>query len=177
MLAYRLFVNFAAQNNKIMSEEKAYIVQYVGFQTALDEDTFLQSWTPFASSIKSAGMLHIDVYSLKDKEILTYIARNVWPAEAFLKNFPTGVPGAARTQDVNVLQFGGYWLKPDDIEKPESMTLFFQKEAAESEDGTVRARVTEKVPFRQMIIRLQNKQEVQSTNEQLVFDCKHIKSL
>lgn len=161
-----------------MEHQQPYIVQYVGFQTALDEDTFLNSWKPFASSFKSAGIVKIDLYQLANREILTYLSRNVWPAEAYLKNFPTGVPGAARTQDVNVLQFGGYWLAEDEQTAPASMTLLFQRSPQEiEEEGTSRPRVTEQVPFAQMLMLDGLQKETASTNEQLVFPCAHLKSL
>lgn len=162
-----------------MSQQQAYVVQYVGFQTGLDEDTFLQSWIPFASSFKSAGIEHIDIYTLQDKEILTYLSRNVWPAEAYLKNFPSGVPGAARTQDVNVLQFGGYWLDKAEKDRPEHMTLVFQKDESLSEEKDIitRLRVTEHVPFKQLLVLKQLTSAYLSTDVQLVFGCSHLKSL
>jgi hypothetical protein len=162
-----------------MSQQSSYIVQYVGFQTALDEDTFLQSWTPFASSFKSAGIEHIDIYMVENKEILTYLSRNVWPTSAYLKNFPSGVPGAARTQDVNVLQFGGYWLDESEIVRPERMTLLFQKEEnlITEKEAVIRLRVTEYVPFKQLLLLTQPSSVHTSTETQLVFSCSHLKSL
>lgn len=162
-----------------MDDHQPYIVQYVGFQTALDEDTFLRSWAPFATSFKSAGIKHIDLYTVENKEILTYIARNVWPAEAYLKNFPSGLPGAARTQDVNVLQFGGYGLQQEEADRPERMTLIFQREEKPLEEKEVvtRLRVTEKVPFKQLLELLNPSTSETSTNAQLVFVCSHLKSL
>ncbi|MDF9798571.1 hypothetical protein OKW21_003834 [Catalinimonas alkaloidigena] len=162
-----------------MKYQKPYIIQYVGFQTGLDEDTFLQSWSPFASSIKSAGIEKIDIYTVQKKEVLTYISRNVWPAEAFLKNFPTGVPGAARTQDVVVLQFGGYWLREEEIDRPDDMLLLFQRTpfALEEKEDISRSRVTESVPFQQMLVLSDPKQEYSSTNKQFAFYCSHLKSL
>lgn len=162
-----------------MSYPQPYIVQYVGFQTALDEDTFLQSWKPFATSFKSAGIIHIDLYVLEHKEILTYLSRNVWPAEAYLKNFPSGVPGAARTQDVNVLQFGGYWLRQEETDRPENMTLIFQREAKplEEKEAIARLCVTENVPFKQLLVLIQPSTAYDSTDAQLVFSCSHLKDL
>lgn len=161
-----------------MEHQQPYIVQYVGFQTALDEDTFLNSWKPFATSFKSAGIISIDVYRLENREILTYLSRNVWPSEAYLKNFPTGVPGAARTQDVNVLQFGGYWLDKEEQAAPESMTLLFQRSPQEVEEASIsQGRVTEQVPFSQVLMLKGVNKEKPSTNEQLVFPCTHLKSL
>ncbi|WPP49993.1 hypothetical protein [Catalinimonas niigatensis] len=162
-----------------MKHQEPYIVQYVGFQTGLDEDTFLQSWKPFATSFKSAGIRQIDIYTVENKDILTYIARNVWPTEAYLKNFPSGVPGAARTQDVNVLQFGGYELRQEETEKPEHMTLIFQREEKPlKEKGVItRLRITEKVPFKQILVLRNASTDEPSTNEQLVFSCSHLKSL
>lgn len=156
-----------------------YIIQYVGFQTGLDEDTFLQSWSPFASSIKSAGIEQVDIYKIQNKEVLTYISRNVWPAEAFLKNFPSGVPGAARTQDVAVLQFGGYWLQEKEVESPDNMLLLFQRAPVELEEkgGVVKKRVTENVPFQQLIVVAKPAQKYSSTNEQFAFHCTHLKNL
>ena len=161
-----------------MEYQQPYIVQYVGFQTALDEDTFLNSWKPFATSFKSAGISQIDLYQLENREILTYLSRNVWPSEAYLKNFPTGVPGAARTQDVNVLQFGGYWLAEDQKAASKSMTLLFQRSLQEVEEGiTQRSKVTEQVPFQQMLMLPALRTDMASTNEQLVFPCSHLRSL
>jgi len=161
-----------------MEQQQPYIVQYVGFQTALDEDTFLSSWKPFASSFKSAGIAKIDLYQLENREILTYLSRNVWPAEAYLKNFPSGVPGAARTQDVNVLQFGGYWLAEDKQVAPGSMTLLFQRSSQEVQEKSVRrVRVTQQVPFSQMLMLAGLQTDIVSTNEQLVFPCTHLRSL
>lgn len=161
-----------------MEHQQPYIVQYVGFQTALDEDTFLNSWKPFTTSFKSAGIMQIDLYQLKNREILTYLSCNVWPAEAYLKNFPTGVPGAARTQDVNVLQFGGYWLAEEQQAAPESMTLLFQRSPQDVEGASIsRERVTEQVPFAQMLMLDDSQNKMASTNEQLVFPCAHLRSL
>lgn len=156
-----------------MEHQQPYIEQYVGFQTALDEETFLSSWKPFATSFKSAGITQIDIYTLENREILTYLSRNVWTAEAYLKNFPGGVPGAARTQDVNVLQFGGYWLAEDQQAPPKSMTLLFQRSPMEiEEESIIRERVTEQVPFSQVLMLQSLDTEKASTNEQLVFPCK-----
>lgn len=162
-----------------MNYPQPYIIQYVGFQTGLDEDTFLQSWSPFASSIKSAGIEQIDIYRIQKKEVLTYISRNVWPAEAFLKNFPSGVPGAARTQDVVVLQFGGYWLQEEEVESPENMWLLFQRKPIELEEkgGLIRSSVTDHVPFQQMVVLLDAERAYTSTNDQFAFHCTHLKNL
>jgi hypothetical protein len=161
-----------------MEHQQPYIVQYVGFQTALDEDIFLSSWKPFATSFKSAGIAQIDVYQLENREILTFLSRNVWPAEAYLKNFPSGVPGAARTEDINVLQFGGYWLAENQQQAPENMTLLFQRSPQEVDEASIsRGRVTEQVPFSQVLMLNELNKEKPSTNEQLVFPCTHLKSL
>jgi hypothetical protein len=161
-----------------MEHQQPYIVQYVGFQTALDEDIFLNTWRPFASSFKLAGITQIDLYRLENREILTYISRNVWPAEAYFKNFPGGQPGAARTQLVNVLQFGGYWLAEDQQEAPESMTLLFQRSLMEVEEENIsRGRVSEQVPFIQVLMLQGLRTDITSTNEQLVFPCSQMKSI
>ncbi|MFP4096476.1 MAG: hypothetical protein ACLFUB_18485, partial [Cyclobacteriaceae bacterium] len=161
-----------------MSYQQPYIVQYVGFQTALDASAFLKSWIPFASSFKSAGIEKIDIYQLSNRDILSYLSRNVWTTEAYLKNFPSGVPGAARTQDVNVLQFGGYWLEEDQQVAPESMTLLFQRSPQKPEQENIsRGRVTKQVPFAQMLVLPGIQTEIASTNEQLAFPCSHLESL
>jgi len=157
-----------------MEHQQPYIVQYVGFQTALDEDTFLNSWQPFASSFKSAGIATVDIYQL----IATYFSRNVWPSDAYLQNFPSGVPGAAPTQDMHVLQFGGYWLAEDQQTAPESMTLLFQRSPLEVKEASIsRSRVTKQVPFTEVLMLASLQKEMASTNEQLVFPCIHLKSL
>ncbi len=160
-----------------MNHQQPYIVQYVGFQTGLDEETFMKSWAPFASSFKSAGIAQIDIYIVSNKDILTYISRNVWPAEAYMKNFPSGVPGAVRTQDVNVLQFGGYWLQEVNVDSPENITLLFQREEKHIEEASIMPRVTETVPFKQVLVLQQAKTSYTSSDEQLVFSGKHLKSL
>lgn len=162
----------------MMEEKQSYVIQYVGFQTALDDETFLRAWQPFASSFKSAGIEQIDVYSLQNREILTYLSRNVWTSDAYLKNFPTGVPGGVRTQDVNVLQFGAYRLAEEQREAPETMTLLFQRSPMEVEEEAVfRARISEKVPFQQVVMLAGLHSDKASTNEQLVFPCSYLTSL
>lgn len=162
-----------------MSQEQSLVVQYVGFQTGLDEDTFIQTWTPFASSIKSAGISEVDIFALQQKDVLSYISRNIWPAEAYFKNFPTGIAGAARAKDMMVLQFGGYWMKEEEREQPSDMLLLFQRQFVEVDEKVFSRHeaVSKQVPFEQLLVIENAKSTYASTNEQFAFYCKHLKSL
>lgn len=106
-------------------ENKNFIVQYVGFKTQLNENDFINRWTPFASNFKSAGIKSIDLYRVQDNENITFISRNIWGSKTYFENFPTGVAGSGSGGGINVTQFGGYWIEETDLSKPNTMQILF----------------------------------------------------
>lgn len=139
-LYYRLFV----QKERM---ESAYIVQYVGFKTALDEKDFIARWTPFAASFKAAGINRIDLYQVDQGNQLNFISRNIWPASTYFRNFPSGVAGAGSGGGIAVRQLGGYWIVENELRNPQRMQLIFANHNLAT-NLTSRNRCTEQVPFK-----------------------------
>lgn len=129
-----------------MTENKKYIVQYVGFKTDLNEDKFLKRWTPFAYSFKNAGIKSIDLYEVKNNTNIQFISRNIWEESIYFKNFPSGVATGNGGGGVNVIQFGGYWIDEKELSKPPTMNILFSNEKiTQKENISVKNRCTENV--------------------------------
>lgn len=136
-----------------MENISPYIVQYVGFSTALDSAAFLRRWAPFANQFKAAGILTIDLYAVSGGEGLAFMSRNVWSSEVYFRNFPGGMAGSAGGGGVQVRQLGGYWLAAEQLQKDDAMQLVFLPEAISVDTATVVSRLpcTARVPYRQLL--------------------------
>lgn len=136
-----------------MNEKLKYIVQYVGFTTAMNPDEFVKRWTPFAAGFKNAGIKTIDLYQVRDDEKLTFISRNVWEEKIYFANFPSGIAGAGSGGGISVTQLGGYWLEEEDLVRPDQMNLAFLTTDAEISTASQIARraCTEHIPNKQML--------------------------
>jgi hypothetical protein len=161
-----------------MNYSSEFIVQYVGFQTAIDKNNFAVRWTPFANQFKSMGIKTIDLYEVAQPNDINFVSRNVWTSQTYLKNFPTGVAGSGGGGGISVYQFGGYWLDEDQLERDDEMELVFLNSAVELADDeiTLRSRATENVPYKQLLdFSPAKKMALPASSVKLV--CNHIKQM
>ena len=158
-----------------MREISNYIVQYVGFKTNLNATDFIERWTPFANSFKKAGIKSIDLYQVQYNETLTFISRNVWDNQIYFQNFPSGIAGDGSGGGISVIQFGGYWLQPDQLENQDEMKLVFLTNETETnnEKQIVRLSCSDKMPYKQMLDILTSAQN----NFHNQINCKHLKQM
>ncbi|MFN0049664.1 MAG: hypothetical protein ACKVOU_11125 [Cytophagales bacterium] len=170
--------NTIFKQDKMLQNEK-FIVQYVGFSTDLKNNEFIERWSPFANHFKSAGIISIDLYQVKNTSELSYISRNVWKSSTYFENFPSGVAGSGSGGGVKVTQFGGYWLLEGDLEKKDKMNIaFLEVENIKVDHNiTVRNRCTSKVKYIQMIEHqsFQNHDNEHTISNQ--FICNHLKTM
>ncbi len=150
-----------------------YIVQYVGFKTILDSLEFIKSWTPFANSFKSVGIISIDLYQVKENENLSFISRNIWDDKTYFKNFPSGIAGAGGGGRISVIQLGGYWIEPEQLESQEIMTLVFLTSEVANAKQIARLSCSDKIPYKQMLDILPNTK----SNFPNQINCKHLKQM
>ena len=158
-----------------MRETSNYIVQYVGFKTNLNATDFIERWAPFANSFKKAGIKSIDLYQVQYNETLTFISRNVWDNQIYFQNFPSGIAGEASVGGISVIQFGGYWLQPDQLANQEKMKLVFLTNETETnnEAQIVRLSCSENMPYRQMLdILISDKNNFSNQ-----INCNHLKQM
>lgn len=73
--------------------ESLYLVQFVGFKTALAPETFIQRWKPFATAFKRSGILTIDLFQVEESNTFDFMSRNVWEAKNYWNTFPSGIAG------------------------------------------------------------------------------------
>ncbi len=155
-----------------MTEKSSYIAQYVGFKTGLEPDDFIVRWTPFAASFKSAGIQTIDLYQALGNSFQNYISRNVWDANTYFRNFPSGIAGDGSGGEIRVTQFGGYWLEPDGLDRQDKMILAFLTTEVEKTNSTqiARQRCSDTIPYTEMLDIL----PTTKTNFPLQIICKYI---
>ncbi len=155
-----------------------YIVQFVGFDTALSAGDFISRWTPIASNFKDQGIISIDLYEVSGNSDLAYISRNVWAEETYFRNFPTGVAGSGSGGGVSVIQFGGYCLPSDSLDNQKEMQLVFSNDVSHIESGKILSYLSasDKVPFKQVLL-LDDAHKLQLPPNSIHIKCKHIKRL
>ena len=159
-----------------MSEQSQYIVQFVGFKTNLNESDFIQRWSPYATNFKRAGIKTLDLYKIKDNDQFTFISRNVWDANIYFQNFPTGVAGSGSGGGISVTQFGGFWISENDLEKPNNLQLLFTNDDIQSALKN-RKRCTEQITFENQIEFGETDSAVLKQNQLKIIKCTHIKTM
>lgn len=136
-----------------MAQSRNYIVQYVGFTTQFDTDTFIEHVTSYAEAYKSLGAKAIDVYEATRSGSANFMVRIVWEAETYLQHFPSGVASASNEHGIAATQFGGYGLPQERLKAAESMKLVFLHtvmEITEKEIGSYLS-ATASVPHAQVL--------------------------
>ena len=172
-ISYRYYEVFMKQ--KMMDESSNYIVQYVGFKTDLDEQSFIKRWTPFASNFKNAGIKTIDLYKVKENKEQTYISRNIWDKKTYFENFPSGVAGSGSGGGIKVTQFGGYWIDDNQLEKPEIMKVLFTDDSSQISTSKIeRSQCTTNVKYLKVVEFLDlNQLDI----SQKILTCKYLKTM
>ncbi len=74
-----------------MTGAPQWIVQYVGFATAVGREEFLDRWMPFARRFSDRGARTIDLCEVSSPAPVRYIWRDVWDAGTSLGSVPDGV--------------------------------------------------------------------------------------
>lgn len=164
----------AATKSPTMTNTHRYIVQFVGFKTALSATEFLQRWKPFAARFKHSGAKSIDLYAVSNNPNLAFISRNIWDADTYFQNFPTGVAGSGNGGGIAVTQFGGYWISEQEIAKPSDMQLLFTNEHLAS---TARKRCTERVLFAHQLELTGADSALVNTQASNILFCTHLKTM
>lgn len=159
-----------------MTQHSQYIVQFVGFSTKLSEHDFINRWAPFAVGFKNAGMKSIDLYKISNNNTLAFISRNIWDAQTYFQNFPTGVAGSGSGGGISVTQFGGYWISENELAQPHQMQLLFSDSDVTSSKAA-RERCTENVMFEKQFELSENDRTFSDAMPAHFFICTHIKTM
>ncbi|MBY0427225.1 MAG: hypothetical protein K2Q22_16440 [Cytophagales bacterium] len=161
-----------------MTDPANYILQFVGFQTPLAPEEFIQRWMPFAKNFKAQGILDIDLYLVENKGIVNYISKNLWEEKKYLHYFPSGIAGAGSGGGISVTQFGGYRILADHLERFNQMKLLFLPNPAEISQANIIScpSITEKVPFKQVLI-LGDHVKFEWASDYTELQCKHLKQI
>jgi len=159
-----------------MSTASPYIVQFVGFKTDLNDSGFIQRWLPFAKNFKNAGIESINLYKVNKSKVLTFISRNIWDAETYLENFPSGMAVSGSGGGISVTQFGGYWIDENDLNFPNHLQLLFSNEDFPA-SILCRKRCREEVSFQNQMELGEKDTDLLSKYAASVLDCTHLKTL
>ena len=161
-----------------MESGTTYIVQFVGFKTDLEESDFIKSWMPFASSFKSSGIDTIDLYAVDGNENINFISRNIWEEQNYFKNFPTGIAGSGGGGGISVIQFGGYRLEANQLDRKDEMRLAFIPDPIEVHDTKTVSRlsVSDKGTYRQFL-EITEPHTLDMPHNALELTCNHVMTI
>jgi hypothetical protein len=159
-----------------MTDQSQYIVQFVGFKANLSDADFINRWLPFAAGFKKAGIRSIDLYKVNNNQQLTYISRNIWEAKTYFKNFPSGIAGSGSGGGIAVIQFGGYWIAQNELEKSNQMHMLFINQYIAGAK-VQRKRCTIQVPYEHQIEFTENDNLVFTIDPSVILHCRHIKTM
>jgi len=88
--------------------EHPQVIQFVGFETSLPKDAFLQRWEPFAASFLARGLDRVVLGESDAASGFHFISRNVWPEARFRAVFSSRLPGDAGGGAVTAVQVGAF---------------------------------------------------------------------